>query len=153
MRKYKAFWLAFLCWILLILIVIVAKADGYMGDANAEFAAALEAREAAYTTIKECKVTFYCCERRPHICNAGPPYTTASGKTPKVGMCAADDVPLGATVRVDWEGDGAIDLWLVCEDRFGGHKKNAIDIVVPTHAEALEMGRRTATVSWARGER
>lgn len=150
MARNKAFRFALLSWVLMVLILITARAEGYLGDANAEFEAALAEREAAYTTIQNCKVTFYCCERRPHICNAGPPYKTASGKTPRVGMCAADDLPLGSTVRVDWEGDGVVDLWLVVEDRFGGHQKNHIDIVVETHKEALKLGRRTATVSWCK---
>lgn len=150
MRKYKPLRIALLSWVLMVLILITARAEGYLGDADAEFAAALAEREAAYTVIQNCRVTFYCCERRPHICNAGPPYKTASGKTPRVGMCAADDLPLGSTIRVDWEGDGVVDLWLVCEDRFGGHQKNHIDIVVETHKEALKLGRRTATVSWCK---
>lgn len=150
MRKYKPLRIALLSWVLMVLILITARAEGYLGDANAEFEAALAEREAAYTVIQNCKATFYCCEKRPHICNAGPPYKTASGKTPRVGMCAADDLPLGSTVRVDWEGDGVVDLWLVCEDRFGGKQKNHIDIVVETHSEALKLGRRIATVSWCK---
>lgn len=150
MRKFKPFWIAVICWALFVLIVIAVKADGYLGDANAEFAAALEARAAARHRIDECRITYYCCEKRPHICNAGPPYKTASGKTPRVGMCAADDIPLGSTVMVDWDDDGEIDEWLVCEDRFGGKQKNHIDIVVETHSEALKLGRRTATVSWCK---
>lgn len=147
MKKFV--YIALLAWLLCVLCVLLAKADLYLGDADAEFSEALRAREEAYmANRKEVKVTFYCCERRPHICNAGPPYKTASGKTPQVGMCAADDLPLGTKIWLDWEDDGIIDEYLTVEDRFGGRKKNAIDIVVPTHSEALRRGRRTAVIYW-----
>lgn len=143
----KALYIAILAWLLCCLCVLLAKADGYLGNASEEFAEALRQREEAYlSNRKEVKVTFYCCERYKHICNAGYPFKTASGKTPAVGMCAADDLPLGTKIWLDWEDDGEIDEYLVVEDRFGGRKRNAIDIVVLTHSEALERGRRTAVI-------
>ena len=142
---------AIILWAIVCVLCLWAKADGYMGDADREFAEALERREEAYMAHRmDVKVTYYCCEKRPHICNAGPPYKTASGKTPAVGMCAADDIPLGSKVWVDWNDDGVIDEYLVVEDRFGGKQRNHIDIVVETHREALQLGRRTATIYWSK---
>lgn len=145
----KALYTAILAWLVACVCVLIAKADLYLGDANAEFSEALRQREEAYmANRKEVKVTFYCCERYAHICNAGYPFLTASGKTPRPGMCAADDLPLGTQIWLDWEDDGVIDEYLTVEDRFGGRRKSAIDIVVPTHKEALERGRKTAVIYW-----
>lgn len=86
-------------------------------------------------------VTHYCCERYPHICNAGPPYTTATGTTPHVGGCAVDPrvIPLGSYVKMN----GVV---YHAEDTGGAIKGNRIDIVVPTHAEAMQRGKYTAEV-------
>lgn len=98
--------------------------------------------------IKDCKITYYCAEKFPHICNAGAPYLCANGEPPCPGItCAADDIPLGATVMIMNE-DGTVEQYLRCMDRFGGKQKNHIDVVVATHEEALKMGVRTAEVRW-----
>lgn len=158
-RLRVVWWVVIAVWAVLC-ICIIARADRYFGDADAEFSAALAVREeqrkawfASAHKISNCRITYYCCEERPHICNAGPPYITASGTKPTPGVtCAADDIPLGATVAVDWNGDGWIDAQLVCEDRFGGKQHDHIDICVATHKEALALGRRTATVYWCKNE-
>lgn len=99
------------------------------------------------TVLEDCKITYYCCEKYPHICNAGPPYLTylETEPTPWV-TCAVDPrvIPLGSDVLIDF-GDGDI-LYLVAEDIGGAIKGNKIDINVATHQEALELGVDRATV-------
>ena len=86
-------------------------------------------------------VTHYCCERYPHICNAGPPYKTATGTYPHAGGCAVDPrvIPLGSYVKLN----GVV---YHAEDTGGAIKGNRIDIVVPTHAEAMQRGKYNAEV-------
>lgn len=87
------------------------------------------------------KVTHYCCEQYPHICNAGPPYKTATGTTPHVGGCAVDPkkIPLGSYVKIN-------NVVYHAEDTGGAIKGNRIDIVVNTHNEALSKGTYNAEV-------
>lgn len=87
------------------------------------------------------KITHYCCERYPHICNAGPPYKTATGTTPHVGGCAVDPkkIPLGSYVKIN----GVV---YHAEDTGGAIKGNRIDVVVDTHSEALSKGTYQAEV-------
>lgn len=87
------------------------------------------------------KITHYCCERYPHICNAGPPYKTATGTTPHVGGCAVDPkkIPLGSYIKIN-------DVVYHAEDTGGAIKGNRIDIVVETHKEALAKGTYKAQV-------
>lgn len=87
------------------------------------------------------KVTHYCCEKYPHICNAGPPYKTATGTTPHVGGCAVDPrkIPLGSYVKIN----GVV---YHAEDTGGAIKGNRIDVVVATHNEALSKGTYKAEV-------
>lgn len=87
------------------------------------------------------KVTHYCCEKYPHICNAGPPYKTATGTTPHVGGCAVDPkkIPLGSYIKIN----GVV---YHAEDTGGAIKGNRIDVVVGTHKEALAKGTYKARV-------
>lgn len=87
------------------------------------------------------KITHYCCEQYPHICNAGPPYKTATGTTPHVGGCAVDPrkIPLGSYVKIN----GVV---YHAEDTGGAIKGNRIDVVVGTHNEALSKGTYKAQV-------
>lgn len=87
------------------------------------------------------KVTHYCCEQYPHICNAGAPYKTATGTTPHVGGCAVDPkkIPLGSYVKIN----GVV---YHAEDTGGAINGNRIDLVVPTHNEALSKGTYNAEV-------
>lgn len=83
-------------------------------------------------------ITYYCCEKYPHICNAGPPYKTATGTTPTANRTIAVDpsvIPLGSHVIIDGRE-------YVAEDTGGAIKGNRIDIVVATHKEALRCGKR-----------
>jgi 3D (Asp-Asp-Asp) domain-containing protein len=87
------------------------------------------------------KITHYCCEKYPHICNAGPPYKTATGTTPHVGGCAVDPkkIPLGSYIKIN-------DVVYHAEDTGGWIKGNRIDVVTETHAEALAKGTYKAQV-------
>lgn len=87
------------------------------------------------------KITHYCCEKYPHICNAGEPYKTATGTTPHVGGCAVDPkiIPLGSLVMIN----GSV---YRAEDTGGAIKGNRVDIVTETHSEALALGTYKAQV-------
>lgn len=93
---------------------------------------------AAGEMIGRFKITYYCAEKYPHICNAGPPYETATGTTPTAGRTIAVDpdvIPLNTRVIIDGHE-------YVAEDTGGAIDGNRIDIVVATHAEALRKGTR-----------
>lgn len=88
--------------------------------------------------IGHATVTYYCAEKYPHICNAGPPYKTAMGTTPTPGRTIAVDknrIPLGTHVIIDGHE-------YVAEDTGGAIDALDIDIVVATHAQALAKGKR-----------
>ena len=98
--------------------------------------------------VHNCTVTYYCCEKRPHICGGGTG-KTATGTDVTAGRSAAVDpnvIPLGAEIFVDY-GDGVLHSY-IAEDTgsavLGGH----IDLAVQTHEEALALGVREATVWW-----
>lgn len=89
--------------------------------------------------IGRAMVTYYCTEKYPHICNAGPPYKTALGTTPTPGRTIAVDpniIPLGTHVLIDGHE-------YVAEDTGGAIDGLRVDIVVKTHEEALAKGKRT----------
>ena len=90
------------------------------------------------------KLTHYCMEEwasKDHPCNAGPPFITATGTKPHVGGCAVDPkvIKLGSYVKIN----GVV---YHAEDTGSAIKGNRIDIVVPTHAEALQKGVKYAEV-------
>lgn len=98
--------------------------------------------------LRECTITYYCCEKRAHICGGGTG-KTATGTDVTAGRSAAVDpnvIPLGAEIFVDY-GDGVLHSY-IAEDTgsavLGGH----IDLAVQTHEEALELGTAVATVWW-----
>lgn len=111
---------------------------------NERIEAALMARA---HVLENCTITFYCNERYPHICGTGD--GIAADGTPALAWatCAVDPevIPLGSTVLVDL-GDGYGLRTLVANDT--GVKGNSLDICVGSHAEAEQLGRRTATVYW-----
>lgn len=89
---------------------------------------------------KRFRVTAYCiCEKCCSLKFADG--ITASGK-PAVGkICAAPSVyPFGTVFEVEGYGE-----W-VCEDRGGAIKGDRLDLLFPTHAEALEFGRKDLKV-------
>ena len=87
--------------------------------------------------------THYCCEAYPHICGSGDSLT-ATGVPVAPGVVAVDPavIPLGSTVLIDGQE-------YLAADTGGAIRGNRVDIAVPTHAEALELGVKTVEV-WAR---
>ena len=94
------------------------------------------------------KITFYCCEKRKHICGTGDGITATGTEVTPWYSVAVDPkvIPLGSTVYVDF-GDGVIHKFRA-EDTGGSVKGNHIDIAVEGHQEALELGVKTARVWW-----
>lgn len=87
-------------------------------------------------------ITHYCTEKYHHICNDGPPYLTATMTTPTPNRTIAVDpkvIPLGTHVIINGQE-------YIAEDTGGAIKGNRIDIVVATHQEALNLGRKTYKV-------
>lgn len=100
--------------------------------------------------LENCTVTYYCCEARQHICGGGTG-KTATGTDVTAGRSAAVDpdvIPLGAEIFVDY-GDGVLHSY-IAEDTGSAVGGAHIDLAVETHAEALELGVRTAKVWWSR---
>lgn len=87
------------------------------------------------------KITHYCCEKYPHICNAGAPYKTATGTDPRFGVCAVDPkvIPLNSYIKIN-------DVVYHAEDTGGAIKGNRVDLVTSTHQEALRLGTYRAQV-------
>lgn len=97
------------------------------------------------------KITYYCVEPYSHICNDGSPDSTATGTKPTPGRTIAVDptvIPLGSHVIIDGHE-------YIAEDTGGAIKGKRIDIVVKTHQEALNKGKRSNvpvyTVSYSGG--
>ena len=106
---------------------------------------------AKYNRVENCLITYYCTELRPHICGTGSGIT-ASGAPVQAGVSAAVDpslIPLGSKVIVDY-GDGVLHEY-IAQDVGGWVNGAHVDLAVETHDEALQMGRRTATVYWLEG--
>lgn len=84
-----------------------------------------------------CKVTAYCMENYPHICNDGDSTRTSTGATPTVGRTVAVDpsvIPYGTEIIINGH-------TYIAEDRGGAIKgKNRFDILFATHQEALDFG-------------
>ena len=105
-----------------------------------------------YCVLDSVSVTYYCtCQR---CCGKAPDHPaygiTASGTRATPYRTVAVDpsvIPLGADVLVDY-GDGAGLRRYRAEDTGGAINGNRIDLCVGSHAEALQLGRRTATVYW-----
>lgn len=110
---------------------------------NEMIEAALLARA---TRIDNVTVTHYdCCVE----CCGKDNGITASGVRATPGVTVAVDpdvIPLGADVLVDY-GDGDIKYYRA-DDVGGAVKGNHIDLCVGSHQEAVELGRKTATVWW-----
>ena len=117
---------------------LVAQVDEEEQERSAQ-AAAYEAIE-GYEYIGECTITYYCCEAYEHICGTGTGLT-ATGIPVAPGMVAVDPdvIPLGSTVIIDGQE-------YLAADTGGAIKGNHVDIAVPTHQEALDLGTKTAEV-------
>ena len=100
--------------------------------------------------IEDCTVTHYdCCV----ACCGKTDGITASGVQATPGVTVAVDpdvIQLGSDVLVDY-GDGEIHYYRA-DDIGGSVKGNHIDLCVGSHEEALQMGRRTATVYWVEAD-
>lgn len=114
---------------------------------NERIEAALLARAHA---IEDVTVTHYdCCVE----CCGKDDGITASGVLATPGVTVAVDpsvIPLGSDVLVDY-GDGEIHYYRA-DDTGGAVKGSYIDLCVGSHEEALQLGRRTATVYWVSNE-
>lgn len=91
-----------------------------------------------------CKVSAYCLEDYPHICNNGSSKTTATGTVPTVGRTIAVDpkvIPYGSEVIINGH-------TYIAEDCGGAIKGNRVDILFATHKEALNFGIQYAEVSF-----
>lgn len=91
-----------------------------------------------------CKLSAYCRENYPHICNNGDSSTTATGTTPTAGRTVAVDpkvIPYGSEVIINGH-------TYIAEDCGGAIKGNRVDILFATHKEALNFGIRYAEVSY-----
>ncbi len=93
-----------------------------------------EIEEDPLVSLGTFKITYYCCEKYPHICGTGDGIT-ATGVEIEPGMIAVDPkiIPYGSVVIIDGEEYTATD----CGRAIKGYR---IDIAVPTHAEAVERG-------------
>ena len=111
---------------------------------NERIEAALLSRS---SVIENCTVTFYCAERYKHICGTGDGIAYDGTPVLPWATCAVDPdvIPPGSTVMVDL-GDGYGLRTLVANDT--GVSGKHIDICVSGHAEAEQLGRKTATVYW-----
>ena len=95
----------------------------------------LKSNEYKLVYMGDFKITYYCDERRDHICGGNG--VTASGKKTEVGVTAAADwsvLPKGSKVYI--EGIG----WREIQDVGGGVDGKHIDVLVKTHKEALSLG-------------
>ena len=95
-----------------------------------------------YMSMGMCKITAYCRENYPHICNNGDSTYTATMTTPTPGRTIAVDpsmIPYGSEVIIN----GHI---YIAEDCGGAVKGNRIDILFATHQEALDFGIQYAEV-------
>lgn len=83
-----------------------------------------------------CKISAYCMENYPHICNDGDSTLTSTGTTPTVGRTVAVDpsvIPYGSEVIINGH-------TYIAEDCGGAIKGNRVDILFATHQEALDFG-------------
>lgn len=95
-------------------------------------------------------ITYYClCV---DCCGKTDGITASGAKAVPHETCAVDPavIPLGSDVSVDY-GDGELHHY-IANDVGGGVNGNHIDICVSGHEEALQLGRRTATVYWSAAE-
>ncbi len=95
-----------------------------------------------YTALYDVKLTAYCKENYPHICNDGDSSRTASGTIPTVGKTVAVDpkvIPYGSEVIINGH-------TYIAEDCGQAVKGNRVDILFETHAEALDFGVQYAEV-------
>lgn len=95
--------------------------------------------------IDNVKITAYCCENYPHICNDGDATYTATMTTPTPGRTIAVDpteIPYGTEIEIE-----GLDGTFIAEDCGGAIKgKQRVDLLFATHQEALEWGVKYKTI-------
>ena len=127
-----------------------AAVEAAVGPEEAENELIEAALLARAHVIEGVTVTHYdCCVQ----CCGKDDGITASGVRATPGVTVAVDpavIPLGSDVLVDY-GDGETHYYRA-DDVGGAVKGNHIDLCVATHEEALQLGRRTATVYWVAPE-
>lgn len=104
------------------------------------------AEEQEIVSLGTFKLTAYCTENYPHICNDGDSTHTATGTTPTPGRTIAVDpkvIPYGTEVIINGQ-------TYIAEDTGSAIKGNRIDIVFATHQEALDFGVQYAEVSYVK---
>ena len=82
------------------------------------------------------RVSAYCCENYPHICNDGDATKTSTGTTPTPGRTIAVDpdvIPYGTEVQINGH-------TYIAEDCGGAIKGNRVDICFLLHDDALDFG-------------
>ena len=95
----------------------------------------LKSEEYMLIYVGEFKITYYCDERRNHICGGNG--VTASGKPTEVGWSVAADwdvLPKGSLIYVDGIGFREV------QDTGSAVKNKHIDVLVKEHQEALNLG-------------
>lgn len=95
----------------------------------------LKSEEYEFIYLGDFKTTYYCDERRSHICGGNG--VTASGKPTQVGKTIAVDptvIPLGTTVYIEGVG------FMEAQDTGGAVIGNHIDILVEDHYTAEQLG-------------
>lgn len=97
-------------------------------------------------TITHYDICKQCCGKVDGITASGTHATPYSTVAVDPAM-----IPLGSVVLVDY-GDGNGLCRYRAEDTGGAIKGDRIDLCVSSHAEALQLGRRTATVYWVAQE-
>jgi 3D (Asp-Asp-Asp) domain-containing protein len=112
------------------------KLGGMMGELDElnDMLSVVKSEEYNVAYLGEFVYTYYCDERRPHICG-GAGYT-ASGAPTEVGTTIAVDptrIPLGSMVYI--EGIGL----RIAQDTGGAVKGNKIDILLQTHDECFKQ--------------
>lgn len=97
--------------------------------------------------LEDVTITFYCCEQYPHICGTGNGITASGRRVTPYVSCAVDPnvIPLGSTVMLEYNGDI---VYLRADDTGGGVNGDHIDIAVPLHQEALDLGVKHADIYW-----
>ncbi|MGL5439924.1 MAG: 3D domain-containing protein [Filifactoraceae bacterium] len=91
--------------------------------------------------------TAYCTENYHHICNNGTPSRTASGTAPIPYKTIAVDprvIKLGTKLKIQ-DSSGKI-YYVTATDTGGAIKGKKIDMVVDTHKNALNWGRRSVKI-------
>lgn len=85
---------------------------------------------------------------RNGINSQGDPNKTATGTKPRPGTFAVDPkvIPYGSKIVVIYD-DGTVEHG-VAEDTGGAIKKNRLDVFRHTFKEAMQHGRKEATVVW-----